>query len=52
MMMGTGVGSDGLSYRFKDHVMKELKFSADDVSMMIADFGINIQKVETLLQIV
>ncbi len=52
MMMGTGVGSDGLSYRFKDQVMKELKFSADDVSMMIADFGINIQKVETLLQIV
>ncbi len=52
MMMGQGVGSDGLSYRFKAQVMKELGLSADDVSMIIAEFGINIQEVEALLHIV
>lgn len=52
MMIGTGVGLDGLSYRFKGRIMKELNFSADDVSLMIADFGVNIQEVEKLLQIV
>ena len=52
MMMGQGVGSDGLSYRFKDQAMKELGFSADDVAMIIAEFGINMQEVEELLHIV
>jgi putative nucleotidyltransferase with HDIG domain len=52
MMMGTGVGADGLSYRFKDHVMKAHGLSADDVSMIIADFGMNMQEVEDLLNIV
>ncbi len=50
MMLGGGVGSDGLAYRFKDQVMKELGFSAVDMSMIIADFGINMQEVEALLQ--
>jgi putative nucleotidyltransferase with HDIG domain len=52
MMMGQGVGADGLSYRFKDKAMKELNISADDVSMIIADFGINIQEVDELLHMV
>ncbi|MCP3875744.1 MAG: HDOD domain-containing protein [Desulfobacteraceae bacterium] len=52
MMMGQGVGSDGLSYRFKAQAMKELGLSADDVSMIIAEFGINMQEVEELLHIV
>ena len=52
MMMGQGVGSDGLSYRFKAQAMKELGISADDVSMIIADFGINMKEVEALLHIV
>lgn len=50
MMLGEGVGSDGLAYRFKDQVMKELGFSAVDMSMIIADFGINMQEVDALLQ--
>lgn len=52
MMMGQGVGSDGLSYRFKNQAMKELGLCPDDVSMMIAEFGINIKEVEELLHIV
>ena len=52
MMMGQGVGSDGLSYRFKAQTMKQLGISADDVAMIIAEFGINIQEVEELLNIV
>ena len=52
MMMGNGVGADGLSYRFKDQVMKAHGLSADDVSMIIADFGMNMQEVEDLLHIV
>ncbi len=52
MMMGQGVGSDGLSYRFKSEAMKELGLSADDVAMIIAEFGINMKEVEDLLHIV
>ena len=52
MMMGQGVGSDGLSYRFKSEAMKELELSADDVAMIIAEFGINMQEVEELLHMV
>ncbi len=52
MMMGQGVGSDGLSYRFKAQAMKELGLSADDVAMIIAEFGINMKEVEELLHIV
>ncbi len=50
MMMGNGVGSDGLSYRFKDQVMKDLGITADDILMIISEFGINIQEVEAFLQ--
>ena len=49
MMMGNGVGSDGLAYRFKQQVMKGLNISAQDVLMIIANFGINMQEVDTLL---
>lgn len=52
MMMGTGVGSDGLAYRFKNQVIKELNMSADDITMIIAEFGINMKAVEALLHIV
>ena len=52
MMMGSGVGSDGLSYRFKAQAMKELGVSADDLAMIIAEFGINMQEIEELLHIV
>ncbi|WP_232364062.1 HDOD domain-containing protein [Desulforapulum autotrophicum] len=49
MMMGNGVGSDGLAYRFKHQVMKVLNLSATDVLIIIAEFGINMQEVELLL---
>ena len=49
MMMGKGVGSDGLSYRFKHQVMENLGLSATDVLMIISEFGINMQQVEALL---
>ncbi|WP_022666474.1 HDOD domain-containing protein [Desulfospira joergensenii] len=50
MMTGRGVGADGLSYRFKSRVMEELGITSDDVSMIIADFGMNMEKIEALLQ--
>ncbi|MDA3790860.1 MAG: HDOD domain-containing protein [Desulfobacula sp.] len=52
MMMGSGVGSDGLSYRFKADVMEELGLSGDDVAMIIAEFGMNMKEIEDLLHIV
>ncbi len=52
MMTGIGVGSDGLSYRFKNQVIKELGMSADDITMIIAEFGINMQEVEELFNMV
>jgi putative nucleotidyltransferase with HDIG domain len=52
MMMGIGLGKDGLSYRFRQEVMKELGLSADDISLIIADFGVQMQQIEQLLNIV
>ncbi len=52
MMIGIGVGSDGLAYRFNDAAMKELGISPDDISMIIADFAMNMQEVEDLLNVV
>lgn len=51
MMLGIGVGSDGLAYRFREDVMKLLNISAHDVSLIIADFGSNMQEIEQLLQL-
>lgn len=52
MMIGVGVGFDGLTYRFKDGAIRELGLSADDVSLIIAEYGSNMQEVENLLKIV
>jgi HD-like signal output (HDOD) protein len=49
MMMGRGVGLDGLAYRFKTRVMGDLGISSQDLLMIIAEFGVNMQKVEDLL---
>ncbi len=51
MMLGIGVGADGLSYRFKDRAMKELGITADDISEIIAEFGFNMQEIEEFLKI-
>ncbi|MBF0377591.1 MAG: HDOD domain-containing protein [Desulfamplus sp.] len=52
MMMGVGIGSDGLSYRFHDDIIRELSITPDDIAKIIADFTINMQKVEALLRVV
>lgn len=52
MMIGVGVGSDGLAYRFKNQVMNNLDMKADDIAMIIAQFGIDMQKIEAFLNIV
>jgi putative nucleotidyltransferase with HDIG domain len=52
MMMGIGVGSDGLAYRFNDKVMEALGMGPDDISMIIAEFVVNMKEVENLLNVV
>jgi len=52
MMIGVGVGSDGLAYRFRDEAIRELGLTADDMALIIADFAGNMQEIENLLKIV
>ena len=52
MMMGMGVGADGLAYRFHEYAMEELGMEADDISRIIAEFAYKMQEVEALLQVV
>lgn len=49
MMIGMGVGSDGLAYRFKEQVIKDLKMTASDISLIIADFGMKMKDIEQML---
>ena len=49
MMMGIGVGSDGLSYRFDNDVAERLNFSERDLQETIAGFGEKLRKVEELI---
>ncbi len=52
MMIGIGVGSDGLAYRFNREAMEELGIVSDDISLIIADFAHNMSAVEELLNVV
>ncbi len=52
MMIGIGVGADGLAYRFRDKALKSLGLKADDVAHTIAEFGVNMQEIDNLLNIV
>ena len=52
MMMGIGVGADGLAYRFNDDVMKELGMVSEDITQIMAEFVANIKEVEDLLNVV
>jgi putative nucleotidyltransferase with HDIG domain len=52
MMIGVGVGSDGLAYRFRDQALRELGLVADDMALIIAEYGANMQEIENLLHIV
>jgi len=49
MMMGIGVGADGLSYRFKDQLMKIHGVSHSDITGLMAEFGVNMHEVKILL---
>ncbi len=51
MMMGIGVGADGLAYRFHDHVIKHLGFSQKDIQETMMGFGEKMKEVEELIQI-
>ncbi len=50
MMMGNGVGADGLSYRFKDQLMKIHNISHSDITAIMAEFGVNMNEVKILLK--
>nr|NJM00931.1 HDOD domain-containing protein [Desulfobacula sp.] len=52
MMIGMGVGSDGLAYRFRDEAVRELGLNADDTALIIADFAGHMQEIENLLNMV
>ncbi len=52
MMIGIGVGADGLAYRFHEDAMKVLGISADDITKIIASFACQMQEVEDLLHVV
>lgn len=49
MMMGIGVGSDGLAYRFHREVVERLEFTERDFQEIIAGFGEKLQQVEQLV---
>ncbi len=52
MMMGMGVGADGLAYRFHEYAMEELDMKADAIPKIIAEFAFKMQEVEDLLHVV
>jgi HD-like signal output (HDOD) protein len=51
MMLGMGVGADGLAYRFHNEAMDELGINAKDMPGIIIEFSENMQKVEELLRL-
>ena len=50
MMMGIGVGSDGLAYRFYRDVAERLNFTERDFQETIAAFAENIKRVEEMVK--
>ena len=50
MMMGIGVGSDGLAYRFHKDAVKYLDLTERDFQEIMSSFGEKLQEVEDLLQ--
>lgn len=51
MMIGIGVGSDGLAYRYHQEVIDLLNFTEIDLQHTIANFREKIKEVEELVQI-
>lgn len=52
MMMGIGVGSDGLSYYFYEDTAKDLGITPDIIQEIMLDFSIDFQRVESLIKTV
>ncbi len=52
MMMGIGVGADGLAYRFHEDVLQRLKLNDQDIMEIMAGFSENLHKVEDLIKMV
>jgi len=51
MMMGIGVGSDGLAYRFHQEVVERLELTERDFQEIMAGFGEKFQEVEAMIRI-
>ncbi|WP_020587406.1 HDOD domain-containing protein [Desulfobacter curvatus] len=51
MMMGMGVGADGLAYRFHRQAMEHIGISAKDTLKIIAEFTYRMEEVEALLRV-
>lgn len=51
MMIGVGVGSDGLSYRYHNEVMEKLGISPTGLQLFIMNYWENMRNVEELINI-
>ena len=51
MMMGIGVGSDGLAYRFHREVVKSLELTEIEFQKMVAGFVEKIEQVEAMINL-
>ncbi len=51
MMMGIGVGSDGLAYKYYQEILDRLNFSAVDLQIAIAEFWESLKGVEELVNL-
>jgi putative nucleotidyltransferase with HDIG domain len=51
MMMGIGVGSDGLAYRFHQEVVNRLNLTERDFQEIIAQFSDKMEQVESMVRI-
>ncbi|MFZ5570774.1 MAG: HDOD domain-containing protein [Thermodesulfobacteriota bacterium] len=49
LMMGIGVGADGLAYRFYREVLDRLEITPRDVQLIIADFGERLNEIDNML---
>lgn len=51
MMMGVGVGSDGLAYKLDNSIFERYEFTENDIQEIMAGFGEKLQEVEELIGI-
>ena len=50
LMLGIGVGADGLAYRFDENVMTRLEITHLDLEKMMLDFADSIKELESLIE--